>query len=180
MKKLKATQALLAFAALGLLASGCATQDRNPAQAASKTGYVDFHADPAADLGWKVERFDDRTQSFTSIFSASKPPPNEILRLGFVPDFYRLQVTFRNRAVLEPTAAEVRVEDGMITPVRIQFTDAEAATVKTKETSIGGTVYGRYGRRTKIRSSETLIYQAKAFPEPPQPYRLKQQMPYAR
>lgn len=179
MKKLKATQALLALAVFGLLASGCATQDRNPAQAASKTGYVDFHADPVADLGWKVERFDDRTQSFTTIFSASQPPSDGILRLGFAPGFYRLQVTFLDRAVLEPTAAEVKVEDGMITPVRIQFADAESASVKTKETSVGGTLYGRYGRRTKIGSAETLIYQAKAFPEPPQTYRPKQQMPYA-
>jgi hypothetical protein len=179
MNRLKTTQALLALAALGLLASGCATQNGNPPRAGANTGYVDFHADPAADLCWQVERFDDRTQSFRSVFSAYKPPPNGILRLGFAPGHYRLRVTFLNRTVLEPTQAEVGVKDGMITPVRIEFTDAEAATVETKETSVGGTAYGRYGRRTKIGSSENPIYQAKALPEPPQAYRLKEQMPYA-
>ena len=180
MKKLQTTQALLALVALGLLVPGCATQNGNPVQAGANTGYVDFHNDPAADLCWQVERFDDRTQSFRSVFSAYKPPPNGVLRLGFAPGHYRLRVTFLNRTVLEPTQAEVEVTDGMITPVRVEFTDAEAATVATKETSVGGTAYGRYGRRTKIGSSENPIYQAKAFPEPPQAYRLKQQMPYAR
>jgi len=67
----------------------------------------------------------------------------------------------------------------MITPVDVEFSIAEAGTVETKSTSVGGTVYGRRGRRTKIETSENAIYRAKALPQPSQPYRPKQQMPYA-
>jgi hypothetical protein len=73
MNKLQTTQALLALTVLGLLVAGCATQNSNPDQAGAHTGYVDFHTDPAADLCWQVERFDDRMQSFRSMFSAYKP-----------------------------------------------------------------------------------------------------------
>ena len=180
MKALKQIQILLTLAGLAVCVAGCVTQNGNPAQARSNTGYVDFHADPAAELWWEVKRFDDRTQSFRGEFSEFKPPPNGILRLEFAPGHYRLQVTFLNRTVLEPTLAEVEVKDGLITPVRVAFTAAETTFVETKSTSVGGTAYGRYGRRTKIESSENPTYQAKAFPEPPVAYRLKQQMPYAR
>jgi hypothetical protein len=179
-KKLKTTQALLALALIGLWVPGCATPNGNPARARANTGYVDFYADSSAELWWEVKSFDDRTQSFKSVFSEFKPPPNGILRLGFAPGRYRLRVTFLNRTVLEPALAEVEVKDDMITPVRMEFTDAEASTVETKSTSVGSTAYGRYGRRTKIGSSENPIYRVTASPQPPQAYRLKEQMPYAR
>src|SRR5258708_638800 len=131
MKKLNTTQALLALAALSLLAPGCATQNVTPAQARPNTGYVDFYTDPPAELYWVVERFDDRTQSFKSVFSEFKPPPNGILRLGFAPGHCRLRVTFLNRTVLDPVLAEVDLQDGMVTPFRMGFTGARATTVQT-------------------------------------------------
>jgi hypothetical protein len=180
MKKLKTAQALLALACLAVWVPGCATQNGNPAQARENMGYVDFYTGSADELYWQVERFDDRAQSFKSVFSEFKPPPGGVLRLAFAPGHHRLRVTFLNRTVLEPALAEVEVKDGMITPVRMEFTDAGATTVETKSTSVGSTAYGRYGRRTKIETSENLTYRAQAIPETPQAYRLKDQMPYAR
>jgi hypothetical protein len=75
--------------------------------------------------------------------------------------------------VLEPALVEVEVKDGMITPVRLELTEAGVTTLETKQTRVGSTAYGRYGRRTKIESSETPTYRVRAFPQPPQPYRLK-------
>jgi hypothetical protein len=68
MKQLKTIPFLLLFALLALWASGCATQNVNPPQARANTGYVDFHADPAGELYWQVERFDDRAQGFKKSF----------------------------------------------------------------------------------------------------------------
>jgi hypothetical protein len=179
MKKLQTIQALLALAVLGLLASGCTSQNGVAAHARANTGYVDFYTDWADELCWQVERFDDRTQSFRTVYSEFKPPPNGVVRLAFAPGHHRLRVTFLNRTVPEPALADVEVKDGMITPVLMQFSDAGATTVQTKSTSVGSTAYGRYGRRTKIDSSENLTYNVRALPQPPQAYRLKQQMPYA-
>jgi len=171
---------LPASIALTLFLIGCATQNGNPAHARANKGYVDFHADSAADLWWEVKRFDDHAQSFTTLFSQFKPVPNGILRLELAPGHYHLQVRFQNRAVLEPMETEVDVENGLITPVRVAFKAGGISIIESKSTSIGSTAYGRYGRRTKIESSQNPTYEAMAFPEPPVAYRLKEQMPYAR
>jgi hypothetical protein len=170
---------VLMLAGIGLLITGCASPNVNPPQARAKTGYVDLYADPSAALSWDVGRFEDRTQDFKDVFSELDPPQGGILRLAFAPGHYRLQITFMNRVVSEPGLVEVEAKDGMITPVRVELTETGVTAVRTKQTSVGGTVYGRYGRRTKIGSSESAIYRVSAFPQSLQPYRLKQQMPYS-
>ena len=127
-----------------------------------------------------MSRFDDRAQSFKNVFSEWDLPPGRVLRLAFRPGHYRLRVTFTNRAVQEPGLIEVEVQDSLITPVHVQLTEAGVATVETKQTSVGGTVYGRYGRRTKFGSSESALYRVSATADEPAPYQLQQQMPYAR
>src|SRR6266436_2897772 len=89
----------LLLAVAGLLACGCASLDVNPPQPRANMGYVDFHADSAAELYWEVARFDDHTQAFRRVFSKFEPPPEAVLRLAFVPGRYRLQVTFLNRVI---------------------------------------------------------------------------------
>jgi hypothetical protein len=180
MKQLKTIQFLLLFALLALWASGCATQNVNPPQARANTGYVDFHADSSGELSWDVARFDDRTQSFKSVFSELDPPPDGVLRLAFAPGHYRLRVTFLNRVITQPAEIEVEVQDGKITPVRVTLTNAGVALVETRETSRSGTAYGRYGRRTKIGSDETAMYGISAVAAPPVAYQIKERMPYAR
>ena len=179
MKPLKTIPFLLLFALLALWASGCATQNVNPPQARANTGYVDFHADPAGELYWQIERFDDRTQVFKKVFSELELPTGGFLRLAFAPGHHRLRVTFLNRVITQPAEIEVEVQDGKITPVSVTLTGAGTALLRTKETSRGGTAYGRYGRRAKIDSDETVMYGLSAVADPPVPYQVKERMPYA-
>jgi hypothetical protein len=85
-----------------------------------------------------------------------------------------------NCALREPGLVEVDVKKGMITPVRVKLTEAGETTVETKQTSIGGTAYGRYGRRTKFSSDEATTYRVAAEANAPLPYQVKERMPYAR
>jgi hypothetical protein len=178
MKPRKTIPFLLLFALLALWASGCATQDINPLQARANTGYVDFHADPAGELYWQIERFDDRTQVFKNVFSELELPTGGFLRLAFAPGRHRMQVTFLNRVIAQPVEVEVEVQAGKITPVRVTLTETGTALVMTKETSRGGTAKGRYGRRTKIDSDETVMYGISAVADPPVPYQVKEKISY--
>ena len=174
MKPLKTIPFLLLFALLALGVPGCATPNVNPPQARANTGYVDFQADPSAELCWDVARFDDRTQDFKSVFSELDPLADGVLRLAFAPGHYRLRVTFLNRVITQPAEIEVEVQDGKITPVRVTLTETGTAFVQTKETSRGGTAKGRYGRRTKIDTDETVMSGLSAVADPPMPYQVKE------
>ena len=180
MKQLKPVQCLLLSAVFALWASGCATPNVNPPQARANTGYVDFYADPADELYWQVERFDDRAQGFQKVVSQLEPAAGGCLRLAFAPGHHRLQVTFLNRVIVQPVACDVEVQDGKITPVRVSLTAARSTLVTTREISRGGTATGHYGRRNKYSSDETVSYRLSAVVEASVAYRLKEQMPYAR
>jgi hypothetical protein len=179
MEHLKTTHTLATLAAVSLFVIGCASPNVNPPQARAKTGYVDFYADSSGELSWQVSRFDDRTRSFRSVFSEFEPPPGRVLRLALKPGHYRMRVTFMNCVVREPGLVEVEVKDGMITPVRVQLTEAGETTVQTKRTSVGGTAYGRYGRRTQFNNDEAATYRVSAEANAPMPYQVKERMPYA-
>ena len=86
---------------------------------------------------------------------------------------------FMNRTVRGPGLVEVEVKDGMITPVHVALIPDGTTQVETKQTSVGGTAYGRYGRRTKISSDESTMYRVSAEAEASVPYQVKEQMPYA-
>jgi hypothetical protein len=126
-----------------------------------------------------VARFDDRMQNFKNVFSELDPLPDEVLRLAFAPGRHRLRVTFLNRVITQPAEIEVEVQDGKITPVRVALTSAGVALVETRETSRGGTARGRYGRRTKIDSDETVMYGISTVADQPVAYQLKERMSYA-
>lgn len=160
---------------IGLLLAGCASPNVNPPQARANTGYVDFYADSAG-LCWEVARFDDRSQSFQRVYSELKPPPREILRLAFAPGRYQLRVTILNRVTSGPVELKVEVRDGKITSVRVSLTEAGAALVENR----GDMVKGRFGRRTTLRSNETVRYRISAAAELPVAYQVKEVMPYAR
>jgi len=51
--------------------------------------------------------------------------------------------------------------------------------VETKETRVGGTYKGRYGRGTKFSSEDSTIYRVSPEAKPALPYQVKEQMPYA-
>ncbi len=163
----------------GCLGAGCASPNVNPRQPRANTGYIDCFADSGEDLYWEVEQFDASTQQFQKTFSKPEAAKDGFLRLAFRPGHYQVRLSFLNQVIAQPALVEVDVLDGLITPVRVELTEAGVATVKTKQTSVGGTVHGRYGRRTRIGGSEAVSYQVTALPQPPQSYRPKQQMPYS-
>ena len=162
------------------LITGCASPNVNPPQARAKTGYVDLYADSSGELSWQVALFDPPTQGFRSVFSEFEPPPGRALRLAFPPGHYRFRVTFMNCVVREPGLVEVDVKDGLITPVHVALIPDGTTQVETKETRVGGTFKGRYGRGTKFGSDESAMYRVSAEPKPAVPYQVKEQMPYAR
>ena len=180
MKILNTLPSLLTLATLALFAAGCVSPNVNPPLARANTGYVDFHADYSAGLSWEVARFDERTRDFQRLFSEFEPPPGGVLRLAFPPGHYRLRVTFLNRVITQPAEVEVEVQDGNITPVRVTLTEAGVTFVQTKTASPGATAYGRYGRRTKIASDESVMYRLSAVGDAPVAYQPKERMPYAR
>ncbi len=161
-----------------LLALGCASTNVNPAVPKMNTGYVDFYADDSAEFSWDIQRLDGT--SSTKIFYDVDPLQNRVLRVAMAPGQYRLRVTFLNYVITEPALLDLVVQDGHITPVHVSFTEAGVSSVRTKETSRGGTAYGRHGRRTSIDSYESKAYRVSATPQPPVPYRPKEQMPYAK
>lgn len=168
-------KSLLTLAALGLLAGGCASSNVNPASARPHTGYVDFYAVNADDLYWDITDVNRNKKAFYEFGPVKEP----ILRLAFKPGTYQLRVTFLNHAILVPGVADVEVQDGMVTPVTVTLLPAGTALIETKSGQVGGTYYGRYGRRTKISNTGAVSYEVSAEPQPPVPFQPKAQMPYA-
>jgi hypothetical protein len=82
--------------------------------------------------------------------------------------------------VVQPVEVQVDVQDGKISPVSFKLAEGGDALVRTKETSAGGTVYGRYGRRTKFGTDESVKYDLSATADQPVAYQPKERMPYAR
>jgi hypothetical protein len=157
---------------------GCASSNINPAQPRTNTGYVDFYSN-STNLSWQVMRFDEDSKEFKNVFTQYGPLPDRVLRLALAPGQHRLQVLILNRIVQEPAEVAVEVQDGKVTPVRIKLIEAGTSNIQTKETSAGGTAFGRYGRRTKFRVDETATYQLSATADSPVDYQVKERMPYA-
>jgi len=156
--------------------SGCASNDLNPPQARSHTGYVDF-VTTEDDLCWQVDQVRESGKA-SKVFAQFAPLDTPILRLGFPPGTYRFRVNFLNRVILQATSMEVEIREGMITPVEVTLVEEGKTLVETKEASVGGTYYGRYGRSTKIRAHEGAIFQVKLEPKEPVPYKPKAEMAY--
>lgn len=138
-------------------------------------GYVDFYATEL--LSWQIAELGAGTGDARKVFDDYTPV--SILRVAFPPGRHRLQVNLLNRITAEPTVAEVDVQDGMVTPVRISLVEMGETLVETRSIRVQGTYYGRYGRATRLRNEETSIYQIVTEPQPSVGYKVKSQMPYA-
>jgi len=169
---------MLILAAVGLLVTGCASSNVNPPQARAKTGYVDLYADSSGELRWQVARFDDRAHSFKHVFSEWELPPDRVLRPAFRPGQYRLRVMFTNRVVREPGLVDVEVKDGMITPVHVVLIPEGATQVETRQEQWGTSWKGRYGRGTKVSTSEASMYRVSAEADALLPYQVREQTSY--
>jgi hypothetical protein len=102
-----------------------------------------------------------------------------VVRLAFAPGEYRLGISFLNRAIPEPGVANVAVEDGKITPVRVTLMETGKTMMETREVRVGGTFYGRLGRSTRIRAGEGATFRVEAEPQEPMSYQPKERMPFA-
>lgn len=177
MKPTATLNCLLPLWAAALFVAGCATQDVNPPEPRSNTGYVDFYATYPGALCWDVSRFNSKSQTFQPVFSKLKPPQQGVLRLGFPPGSHRLRITFLNQAIEEPAEIEVEVVDGKVTPIIVTLTEASAVSVQTKELGWGGSVKGPAGRRVKTETGETRMFKVSAITKPSINYKPKAQMP---
>jgi hypothetical protein len=160
-----------------LLAGGCATTEVNPPVAKAETGYVDFYADDDSGLCWQIERL--RNNDGKVLIQEFRERTNGVVRLAFPPGEHRFRITFLNRAVLKPGIAKVSVEDGNITPVRVSLLEIGKAQFETRDVRVGGTLYGRLGRSTRLRASEGATFRVEAEAQSPVAYRPKEKMPFA-
>jgi hypothetical protein len=167
------------LAAVAMLGFGCASPNVNPPRPKAHTGYVDFDLAVADELALEVREYRSGTNSFKTLYFDVRPVQNEPLRLALAPGRHRLRVTCVNRAINHPAEIEVEVDEGKITPLRLTLTDVGVVLVRTKELGTGSTAYGRYGRRTKIGSDETVLYDVSLAVEPPVAYQPKEHMDYA-
>jgi hypothetical protein len=169
----------MVFACMAVVVVGCASSDVNPRHASATMGYVDFYGKRASHLSWQVDRFDDNAHKFRRILSDWEAPPEGILRLEVAAGRHRLRITCLNLSTTGPAEIEVAVENGKITPVFVVMKKAGSSEVETEETNVGDTLYGRYGRNTRISYEAEDMYRVSATADPPADYRVKAEMPYA-
>ncbi len=167
------------LSALLFIATGCASANVNPAAPRANTGYVDLYSPTDAALSWDVKFASGSQDHFKTVFRDVEPVKSDVLRLAFAPGRHRIRITFLNRVVTKPVEAEIEVENGRITPVRVTLSEHGSTFVESKEISRGNTFYGRAGRRTKISSEEAVVFDLSSMADAPIAYQPKEQMPYA-
>jgi len=167
------------FLATGwLIASGCASTNVNPPQPRPNTGYIDLYSPTDAELCWEVSESHGSNTHFRIVFSDVKPVEGDLLRLALDPGQHHLRITFLNRAVKQPALITCEVKNGEIVPIGISLAAAGQTTVMSRQVTIGGTPAGLGGRRTKINSDETVMYEISAVAGAAVPYQPKSQTHY--
>jgi hypothetical protein len=168
----------LFVAAGSIIAYGCADPNVDPPQPRPNTGYIDLYSPTDAELCWNVSERHGAGTHFRTVFSDVKPIEGDVLRLAFAPGQHRFRITFLNRVIKQPVDVSCDVRRGEVTPVGISLIAAGQTTVLSKRTTFGGTPAGLGGRRTKINSDETVIYEISAVVGATVPYQPKSRMPY--
>jgi hypothetical protein len=166
------------LAVAGCLAlNGCGTNSPNPHSPKPNTGYVDFYTDSSLDLTWQVKRRDEANSELRTVLSDYQPVQGTILRLAAPPGNHQFQIWIVNRITTGPQDVKVPIENGQVTPVHVTLTPAGTNFVQNKVYGFRPSAKG-YGRGTKITREEERVYDTAAVAEKPQPYRVKEQMPY--
>lgn len=173
----KAARVAMAITIAGLYCAGCASTNVNPDAAKPGVGYVDFYckADPA--VAWYVK--DITGTKPKRRFLDPYPVETGILRLSLAPGNYKLEVSFLNRVVSEPGIVELQVQAQQIVPVEASMVPAGTTKIQEKSIRGGATVYGRYGRTTKISHEEANLFGVELSPQSPVAYAKKDRMSYA-
>ena len=167
---------LCGASAVLLLASGCATTDVNPSAPRAGRGYVDLFTRPKMDVWWKVDVFDSRKQGYKEFTAQFKAPGEGVFRVEARPGLHKARISFVNKATAAPAELEVKVQEGMITPVEVTLTEAGSSYVRTIEDR------ARSGFRTAGRNDVTdqtqQVWQISAKALPPIPYTPKERTTY--
>ena len=160
-----------------LLSVSCASTNVNPPQARDHKGYVDFYSPGHTNLIWEVEHAEPGTGAFKTVFSKFEPLPDGVLRLELHPGTHEFQLTFLNRVVEEPAVFLVQVQQGMVTPLKVELVPIGDISVAQKQQSFGMNIRGA-GRKTRYTTQAGATERLVVSAQPPIPYRPKQQTPY--
>lgn len=173
-KTMKPLTLALFTAVLVLAAGGCASLNVNPSVAKPGMGYVDFYCVDADGLYWDITD----TKTGKKVFYNFNPFNEQILRVALKPGHYQLRINVLNHVINQTATADVEVREGKITPITVTLAPAGSETVRTTSTQVGGTYYGRYGRSTRIVTTQSTSFDILAEPRPQLPYQPKEQMSY--
>jgi hypothetical protein len=166
------TAALLASTLIAC--TNCASSNVNPPQAKPHKGYVDFYCPGNTNVFWDVKRADPGTEAYKTVFSRLKPLPEGVLRLELAPGLYQFKITFLNRVIHAPLTVQVRVQEGMVTPVKVELVPMGETSVASKQQEVGVNVSGA-GRKTTYSTQAGTIERLVASVQPPTAYRPKEQ-----
>jgi hypothetical protein len=140
-------------------------------------GYVDFYSPGHTNLYWSVKRSDPGTGTFKTVFSKLKPLPDGVQRLELDPGPQQFEITILNRLIQTPLTLQVPVQEGMVTPVKVELVHVGEVAVQRKEEDLPGpTVTGR--RKTRFSSQPGSLERLVASVQPPLPYRPREQEKY--
>lgn len=164
---------------VGLVACGanCASHNVNPAHPKPQVGYVDFYCPGHGALYWEVKRQDPKSGRLTTAFSELKPLPDGVLRLESAPGTQQFQITFLNQLVEKPLSVQVPVQEGRVTPVKLELSAVGESSVVSKQQQVGPNAAGA-GRKTRYARQAVSIEKLTATVQPPVAYQPKQQMGY--
>ena len=98
--------------------------------------------------------------------------------MAFPPGTYKLEVSFLNRVVSEPGVIELQIQSQQVLPVEAYMVPAGSTLIQEKSISGGATVYGRYGRTTKVKNEGANLFRVELNPQAPIAYAKKEQMSY--
>lgn len=164
--------------ALILVGFGCASPEMNPAAPKPNTAYIDVYASAADSPAWEIRQWLPAANEFKTVFSSVRPVERRALRLAFSPGEQKLRITVLNRVIPEPALLDVKLVDGRITPISVQFAAAGSALVETREERRGATYKGRYGRNTVFGVEESKTWRVVASAGEAIPYKPLEQMSY--
>ncbi len=161
-----------------LLIAGCSTpRNVNPPSPRANTGYVDFYTDSDMELSWDIKRGPEPAGEMQTVFSDLKPVTGNILRLEAPPGTHRFTVWFNNQFTAGPQTLQVKVVNGMVTPVHVTLTSAGSTYIDNKEYSFRGSSKG-YARGTKVHREQNEMFRIGVVAGDSQPYQSKERMVY--
>ena len=165
------------FAGIAAVFASFASISANPPSAKAHKGYVDFYSPANTNLYWEVKRSDQADGDFKTVFSKLKPLPDGVLRLELNPGPHQFQITFLNRLIEAPLILMVPVQEGMVTPVRVELLPVAETSVQQKQEYFGPTFRGS-GRKLRYSGQLGTVERILASIQSPVPYQPKEQVNY--